>query len=132
MQITFHGLDPSPAVEALCRECVDKLEKVYPRLIRCLVTVELPHTQHRKGNQFHVRVELSVPGQDIVVSQDPGRDEKHEDAYLTIRDAFRAARRQLEDHARKMRGETKTHGTPGGDSMSSMAAARRAGIRHPS
>ena len=33
----------------------------------------------------------------------------HDDVYVAIRDAFDAAVRQVEDHARRMRGDTKTH-----------------------
>ncbi|MGZ5863734.1 MAG: HPF/RaiA family ribosome-associated protein [Methyloceanibacter sp.] len=33
----------------------------------------------------------------------------HEDVYVAIRDAFDAAVRQVEDHVRRMRGDTKTH-----------------------
>ena len=34
---------------------------------------------------------------------DPGRAEDHEDPYIAVRDAFLAARRQLEDYVHKMR-----------------------------
>jgi ribosome-associated translation inhibitor RaiA len=129
LQITFHGLDSSAAIEARVREWTEKLERVFPRIVRCLVAIEQPHAQHRKGNQFHVRIELSVPGEDIIVSNDPGRDEDHEDPYVALRDAFRAARRQLEAHSEKLRGDIKRHGAPGGDSMSSNALAASTGGR---
>ncbi len=120
LQITFHGLDSSPAIEARVREWTDKLEKVFPRIVRCTVAIAQPHAQHRKGNQFHVRIELAVPGQDVVVSNDPGREETHEDPYVALRDAFRAARRQLDAHGDKLRGDVKRHGAPGSDSIASM------------
>ena len=37
------------------------------------------------------------------------RDHAHEDVFVALRDAFLAARRQLEDHARRMRGAEKAH-----------------------
>jgi cold shock CspA family protein len=47
-------------------------------------------------------VRLTVPGgKEIVSSHDPGPDEAHEDVYVAIRDSFNAAKRQLEDYARK-------------------------------
>lgn len=50
-----------------------------------------------------MRLLLVVPGPDIVVSRDHALDGAHEDVYVTIRDAFRAARRQLEDLVRRQR-----------------------------
>src|SRR5688500_15690649 len=101
VDITFKELERSDALETRIREWVGKLERVYDRIVRCEVMVETPHRHHRQGRQFHVRVRLTVPGGEIVASHDPGPDETHEDAYVAIRDAFTAARRQLEDHARK-------------------------------
>jgi cold shock CspA family protein len=71
--------------------------------------VERPHRQHHKGTLFHVRIDLRVPGRELVVNRDPTEHHAHEDVYVAIRDAFDAARRQLEDHAREMRGGVKSH-----------------------
>lgn len=112
LQITFHGLDHSDALEQWIREWADKLERVYDRIERGEVAVERPHEHQRTGGQFHVRVHLHVPGADVIVDRDPGQDEAHEDPYVAVRDAFHAARRQLEDHARRLRGDVKTHEGP--------------------
>jgi cold shock CspA family protein/ribosome-associated translation inhibitor RaiA len=101
VDITFKELARSDALEARVREWVDKLERVYDRIVRCEVMIETPHRHHRNGRQYHVRIRLTVPGGEIVASHDPGPDETHEDAYVALRDAFTAARRQLEDHVRK-------------------------------
>lgn len=101
VEITFKELERSEAMEARIRDWVDKLERVYDRIVRCEVMVETPHRRHQKGRQFHVRVRLTVPGGELVTSRDPGPDETHEDFYVALRDAFRTARRQLEDHVRK-------------------------------
>jgi ribosomal subunit interface protein len=103
VQIHFHGVDPSPALEQRIREQVAKLEQFYDRITRCEVSVELPHQHQRHGKTWHIRIDVSVPGQEIVVSRDPGRAEDHEDPYVAVRDAFLAARRQLEDYVHKMR-----------------------------
>lgn len=101
VDITFKELGKSDALEARVREWVNKLERVYDRIVRCEVMIETPHRRHRNGRQFHVRVRLTVPGGEIVASHDPGPDEAHEDAYVALRDTFIAVRRQLEDHVRK-------------------------------
>jgi hypothetical protein len=48
----------------------------------------------------------SVPGDEIVVSHTANA---HEQVDVAVRDAFDAARRQLQDHARKQRGDVKLH-----------------------
>ena len=107
VDITFKELGKSDALEARIRDWVSKLERVYDRIVRCEVMVETPHRHHRNGRAYHVRVRLTVPGGEIVASHDPGPDGAHEDAYVALRDAFTAAKRQLEEHLRKtlQRGE---------------------------
>lgn len=101
VEITFNNIERSEAVEARIREWVEKLERIYDRIVRCEVVVQEPHKHHHKGRQFHIRVRLTVPGQEIVTSHDPGPNETHEDVYVAVRDAFLATKRQLEDYARK-------------------------------
>ncbi|MDB4959550.1 MAG: cold-shock protein DNA-binding protein [Myxococcales bacterium] len=111
-EIEFKGFDASDALTARIQELVARLEHIYDRIIRCQVLIETPHRHHRQGRQFHVRIRLTVPGGEIVTSHDPGADETHEDAYVAVRDAFAAARRQLEDYARKPRSDYKRHRVP--------------------
>lgn len=101
VEITFRDIEKSESVEARIRDHVDKLERFYDRIIRVEVVVQTPHRHHQKGRQFHVRVRVEIPGQDIVTSHDPGPDETHEDVYVALRDTFQATRRQLEDYVRK-------------------------------
>jgi ribosome-associated translation inhibitor RaiA len=105
-------MDPSPALEDFVRRWADKLEHLYDRIERCDVVIERPHQHHHHGQRVHVRVTLAVPGPDVVVSHDHALDGSHEDAYVAIRDAFRAARRQLEDHVRRQRQDVKAHVEP--------------------
>ncbi|MDB4958414.1 MAG: HPF/RaiA family ribosome-associated protein [Myxococcales bacterium] len=102
-------MSSSSSVEASIRRWVARLEHNYDRIQRCSVIVEHPHNHHRHGNAFHIRIDLTVPGREIAVSRDPERDPGHEDVYVALADAFRAARRQLQDHARIQRGDTKSH-----------------------
>jgi ribosome-associated translation inhibitor RaiA len=102
LHITFLGMTRSPAVEAQIQRWVERLDKSFDRLVRCDVWVEQPHQHNRKGNTFRVRVELSVPGDTLVVSRDAGVDQGHENVYVAISDAFRAARRQLRNFAQRL------------------------------
>lgn len=112
LQVTFRDMASTPALDKLVRSWVSKLEHVYDRIERCHVFVERPHQHHRQGQRVHVRVTLAVPGPDIVVNHDHALDGAHEDMYVAIRDAFQAARRRLEDHARRQRHDVKTHVEP--------------------
>jgi ribosomal subunit interface protein len=112
LQVSFRNMDHSDAVEAQVRERAAKLENFFRRITSCRVVVEAPERRHRKGKLYHVRIELAVPGRELIVSRHPSQKHAHEDVYVAIRDAFDAARRQLEDHARKLAGKVKSHEVP--------------------
>lgn len=112
LEISFTNMDPSPAVEARVRERAEKLERLYDRITSCHVYIEAPHQQHRKGNRFEVRIKARVPGTELAVSNNPGRDEDHEDIYIALRDAFNAMERQLKKWRRQVQGEVKTAAVP--------------------
>ena len=112
LQTVYHNMEKSDAIEAKIREKVDKLEHFAPDIIRCRVTVEAPHKHHNKGNPYTVKIDITLPGGEIVVSSHPGKNPAHEDLYVALRDAFDEARRQLEDFVRKRRGKIKHHQPP--------------------
>lgn len=90
LQITVREMPHSDALEAEIRRKVAGLERVHPRITTIRATVAAPHQRHQQGNLFTVKLELAVPGKDIVVNRDHA-----EDVYVALRDAFQAARRQL-------------------------------------
>jgi len=112
LQISFHGMEPSPTIEARIREKAAKLERFHDRIVGCRVVVEAPHRHHHHGKLYNVRIDISVPGKDVFVGHTGPLNHAHEDVHVAIRDAFNAAGRQLEDHARRMRGAVKTHAAP--------------------
>jgi ribosome-associated translation inhibitor RaiA len=116
LEITFHELDPSEALEAAIRERAGRLARLYPRLTSCRVAVEAPHRQHRKGNLFEIHIEMGVPGGILAVTREPHRPREkftNPDAYQLVRDAFAAAERRLLDFKRQINGDVKTHEPPG-------------------
>lgn len=104
LQITLRDIPGSDAVETAIREKAERLDKFYPHIMSCRVTVEIPGKHKHQGKEFNVRIDITVPGNEIVVNRT-----HHEDIYVSLRDAFDAAKRQLEDYGRKQRGETKAH-----------------------
>ena len=111
-EITFRGLESTPALETKVRERVDRLDRLHARIMGCRVAIESHHRHQHKGKLYHVRIDLTVPGDELVVSRAPEANHAHEDAYVAIRDAFDAMERQLESFAGRRRGEVKTHEEP--------------------
>jgi ribosome-associated translation inhibitor RaiA len=123
----------SQAVESHIREKAAKLETFCQRILSCRVTIEAPHRHHHKGKAYGVRIDIVVPGDEIVINHVPNRlralklterggvnDDfveshqihrhgAHEDVYVAIRDAFNAAGRKLQDYVRRRSGVIKTH-----------------------
>ncbi len=104
LQITIRDMEHSDALETHIRDKADKLNEFFDRIMSCRVVVEMPHKHHHQGKQFNVRIDIGVPGSEIVVNRDHA-----EDVYVALRDAFDAAKRQLEDYARKLQGHVKAH-----------------------
>ena len=110
-RVTFHGIVPSPSLETDVRDRIADLEKLFGGIVSCRVTVEMPHRHHRHGGLYRVAVELVVPGAHIIAARSPDQDAMHANARIAIHDAFRAARRQLEDYVRRLHGDPRRQAT---------------------
>lgn len=100
IEITFRDMPSSSALEASIHEWASRLERVAP-IQRCTVVIERPNKHHRHGMPFQISLTVSTPGREIVVSHADRAE--HEDPYLAVSDAFRAARRQLLDFVAQRR-----------------------------
>lgn len=103
LTISFRNIAATPAIESAIHERAARLGPHADRIVGCHVMVEAPHRHHHQGMRFHVRIDLTVPGREIVASHDGADNRAHEDIYVAIHDAFEAARRQLDDHVRRLR-----------------------------
>jgi cold shock CspA family protein len=133
LKITFRNMPPSVALENTIRDKALKLDSFYDRIMSCRVTVEAPHRHHHKGKAYQVRIDITVPGGELVIDRapkrlkaktvhgaeepdtdlterhEPSKHAAHEDAYVAIRDAFSAAGRKLQDYAQRQSGAVKAH-----------------------
>lgn len=108
VQISFHGIDKSDAVETRIREKVSKLEQFFDRITGCRVVVERLHRSHSnlitKDQPFHVSIVVDVPGEELVVKRDP-KDfsalKEHQDVNIAVRDAFATMQRRLKEYVAK-------------------------------
>lgn len=114
LEIAFHNVESSDAVEAAIRERFAKLEKLCDRLIACRISVEALHKQHRKGNIYEVHIDMLVPGAELAVSKQPQKAKEryaNPDVYTSIREAFDAAERQLKRYKRQLREDLQPQNT---------------------
>lgn len=109
-QITYRGMEHSPVMDARIRELIAKLEEFHPKITRCRVVVNEMDRHKTQGNQFEVRVDVHVPGQELVATQ-----QRHEDPYAALTAAFDVMYRQLEENIERVRGQVKRHTDERGD-----------------
>jgi ribosome-associated translation inhibitor RaiA len=108
IQVTFRGIDPSDSLSELIEKESAKLDAIFDRIVRCHVIVEKLERHLHNGAPFRVSIDLTVPGAEIAVDTERHRsaesDALHKDPTLAIRDAFRRARRRLQERIRRRRG----------------------------
>jgi hypothetical protein len=97
LQITFRGMSPSPAIEALVQKRTERLAHSSVPIQRCHVVVEQPHRHQHRGRGFSVRIDITTPIGDVVVTRAPEGIALHDPLQALIREAFNAAARQLEE-----------------------------------
>lgn len=109
LQISARNLLLPPEADAAIRQEVAKLDEFYDRVMACRVLVEMPH-RHATGENAHynLRIDLTLPGGELAVTRQP-----QPDLFTAIQDAFDAARRQIQDYARRQRGDVKVREEPG-------------------
>jgi len=124
--ITYRNMACSDWLDSEIQKRAAKLATFCPDILSCKVLVEIPHRHHEQGNRFHVRIDITVPGDRIVAGQapnlrlgqldgEPARERRsprtfaRKDASLALRQAFDAAKRQLRDYVRVRRYDVKSH-----------------------
>lgn len=127
LQITCRDFALTEWMDRRIRDEVAALERYYPRILGCRVTLERAHRRHASGNRFRVRIDLALPGGDIVVSHLPSlharlkaiaveapvkqfeTDPARRHLIVAIDEAFETMRRRLQNFAARQQGEVKTH-----------------------
>ncbi len=105
VQITAKGIELSDAVREEIAEKTKKLDRFYERIMRCKVVVEEPKRHPHEGKMYSVHIVMTVPGGELATKR-----ELNKELSVAVRDAFRAARRRLEEYGREQRGDVKIHG----------------------
>lgn len=109
LQIAFHNLPHSQAVEDAVREAAVRLEAHHDRIVSCHVVIDQPHRHHREGNLFEVRIDLKMPGSEIVVKRELSGGLTGGDLLMLVQGAFDELQRQIEESVNRRRGFVKAH-----------------------
>jgi ribosomal subunit interface protein len=104
IQLDFHHMDRSDALEQAIRERADKLDKFHPAITNLHVAVTQETRHKSKGRLFKVKLDVHVKGKSFAITQ-----QGDEDAFVAARDAFDAATRLLDDELDTARGFVKQH-----------------------
>jgi cold shock CspA family protein/ribosome-associated translation inhibitor RaiA len=107
LQVSFRHMEHSEAIEALIREKVAKLDASPDHIMGCRVVVEPAGKHHEHGNLYQVRIDITVPDEEIVVVREPSQHTEYKNINIAVRDAFDSARRRLEDYVRRRRRSVK-------------------------
>ena len=98
LQVVFHGMDHSDAVQARITEEVNKLERLDDHITDCRVTVESPHNHHSKGAPYNISISVNVPGDTLTVKTG-AVNPVHHDINVAVRDAFSTMSRRIKENS---------------------------------
>jgi len=96
VEISLRGIPVSAALERCVSERARQLERQCDRILACHVAIEALHRRELAGVQFAVRLNIMLPGIEVVVNR-----EHAQDVYIAVREAFEAASLQVSDHMRR-------------------------------
>ena len=110
IRIDLQGDGLEPARGAIEKHLAD-LENRFGRITACRVTLRAPSGRHKNGGQYAIGIHLALPnGREVNVDRTPALDERHADLAFAVNDAFKRARRRLQDEAARLQGHVKQHG----------------------
>jgi ribosomal subunit interface protein len=104
LQVAARGVELGSGTESLIRQHAEKLDRYYDRIMGVRVMVEVPQRHMGEPILHNVHIDITVPGGEVVVKR-----QAHAELHTAIQRAFEAARRRLQDYARRQRGAVKTH-----------------------
>lgn len=111
IEVDFQGMDASSETQSAITKHVEQLEQRFGRVTAGRVIVRAPSGHHRTGGLYEINIHLSLPeGRDVNIDRTPQNDERHADLNYALNDAFKRARRQLQDQVAKLKGKVKHHG----------------------
>jgi cold shock CspA family protein len=113
LQVDFQGVPKTPQVKDAIEKHVAQLEQRYGRVTSCRVALRAPGAHHQNGGLYEVNIQIALPnGREVNIGRTAPADERRADLAYAINDAFKRARRRLQDNVRRLQGEVKQHDGP--------------------
>jgi cold shock CspA family protein len=109
LQISFHNLPHSRVIERAIQEAASRLEGIHKPIVSCRVIIDQPHRHHKEGNPYQIRIDLKMPGAELVVKREPPGSLAYGDLSIVIQEAFDEMEQQIEEFVNRRRGFVKTH-----------------------
>jgi ribosome-associated translation inhibitor RaiA len=110
IHIDFEGCKPIDKVRDAIEKHVDELETRFGRFTACRIGFKAPSSHHQTGGLYEVKIHLSLPnGREVDISRTPTGDERHANMDFAVNDAFKHARKLLQDQVRRIQGKVKHH-----------------------
>lgn len=113
VQVDFQGIEARADLRDAVDRHIAQLEERFGRVTAGRIALKGPGERHRTGGLYEVNIRLALPeGREVNIARTPHADERHADLNFALSDAFRRARRQLQDQVDRMAGNVKSHARP--------------------
>ena len=99
LKLTVRHTETSAALTAEVERGSNRLAELAARIVRCDVLVEPPGNHHRHGSNWRVRIDVAIPGKEVVVDHTRATD-----PIFAVHQAFAAAARRIERFRRRQLG----------------------------
>jgi ribosomal subunit interface protein len=105
LTITHRNTELSDAFITDIKRRVARLERYAKPILNCRIAIDVPQNRRRvDAERYAVRIDLELAGGTVIVDRQP-----HEGLAPALQQAFSAARRRMQDHMRRRRGDVKRH-----------------------
>ena len=105
MDIVFRHDCGSEPLKAFVLQMASKFNRYADRIVHCQVVSDEPNAHHQREHQYHVNVNLTLPGETVAIKHYSDTVSGYENAYFAIRVTFgkvyHQLKHRLDRHSRK-------------------------------
>lgn len=107
-QVSFRNVRRNVSLDRIILDGIGKLEEVHGRITAVRMAVEDQRGPGTHDHLYRVRLEITVPGGDVIVKEAPAGD-PHPSLDQVLNQAFDTARRRLKEARKRRKGDVKDH-----------------------
>src|SRR5438045_8833905 len=107
---TYRDRKKTIGIQHIVLKKATRLDKFCDHISRCDVAIEQTNHDHKKGNQYRVRIDVTVPpGHELVEEEKQIDNGTHDPLSKAVHGAFKIMERELRRVVDKQRRNVKTH-----------------------